>query len=296
MMDTLKMPDSLARLRVQGNQAIGEEIVAQAIGAVEIKCGGACWNIDNPALRVERHPRPIVGGTAGLPRVLGPSVVAKFTGMRDGVKRPAQFAGANVVRANVAGRRGESLWIAATDNQQILVNNGWTGQDDGLGGGRLTAKIFAKVDATVFCKRRNGFAGDGVQGVEEIHHGNEDALVFAIGPVGEAAIWLRSTDSRVEFPEQLSGRGIQGKYFLCRSDAVEYTLDNDGARLKAACFLRVKAPGDAEALDVGPINLRKSRIVIVLRGAAICRPILLLLAGRAEFWSRFCCVRDQSHG
>ena len=121
------MPDSLACLRVQGQQTIREEIVANAIGAVEIKCGGACRCINNSALGIERHPSPIIRGAAGLPCVLWPSVMAEFTGMRDGVKRPAQFAGANVVGANVTGRRGESLGIASADNQQISVNNRGTG-------------------------------------------------------------------------------------------------------------------------------------------------------------------------
>ena len=165
-----------------------------------------------------------------------------------------------------------------------------------MNGGWFTSKIFSKVDATLFCKRRNRLAGGGIQSVQEIHHGNEDALVFAIGPVGEAAVGLCSTDSRVELPEHPSGRGIQSKNFLRRCDSIEHALDNDGARLEAACFLRVKAPGDAEALDVGPINLRKPGIVIVLRGAAVRRPILVLLAGRAEFRASFWRVGDKSHG
>src|SRR5437016_13165653 len=101
------MPDSLARPCVQGKQTISEEIVADAIGAVEIKRGGACCGVDNAAPGIERHSGPIVRGPTGLPRILRPSVIAKFTGMRDGVERPAQPTGSNVVGANVAGRRRE---------------------------------------------------------------------------------------------------------------------------------------------------------------------------------------------
>src|SRR6266481_3100889 len=103
------MPDSLARPRVQGNQTISKEVVADAIGAVEIKRGGACWNIDNAAPGIERHPGPIVRGAAGLPRLFRPSVVAKFTGMRDGVERPAQLACSNVVEIGRASCRERSL-------------------------------------------------------------------------------------------------------------------------------------------------------------------------------------------
>ena len=68
------MPDAFAGLGVQGDKAIGEEIVADAIGAVEIECRRAGGNVDNAARDVDRHAGPVVGGAAGLPRVLGPGV------------------------------------------------------------------------------------------------------------------------------------------------------------------------------------------------------------------------------
>src|SRR5260370_27686055 len=114
VVDALKMPDSFAGLRIQGEQAICEEIVADAIGAVEIKSGGARGSVEDSALGIERHPGPIVGGAAGFPGVLGPSVIAELAGVGNGVKRPAQLAGTNIVGANVAGRCGKSLGVAAT--------------------------------------------------------------------------------------------------------------------------------------------------------------------------------------
>src|SRR5260370_41557914 len=101
-------------------------MVADAIGAVEIKCGGACWNVDNSGPGIERHPSPTVRGAAGLPGILRPSVIAKFTGMRDSMKRPAQLAGSNVLGANVAGRRGERLGGAAPEYHQDLVKHAFT--------------------------------------------------------------------------------------------------------------------------------------------------------------------------
>ena len=156
------MPDSLARLRIQGNQTIGEEIVPDAIGTVEIKCGGARRNIDNPALGIERHPGPIVRRAAGLPGILRPSVMAKFTGTWNGVKRPAQLSGSSVVGSNVAGRRGKSLGVAPADDQQVFVYDGWTGQIHRHRAGRLPAKIFTQVDSAVVSKGRNRTAGGGV--------------------------------------------------------------------------------------------------------------------------------------
>src|SRR5229473_244799 len=249
------MPDSLACLGIQGKQTISEEIVADAIGTVEIKCGGARGSVENSTPGIECHSGPIVRGAAGLPRIFRPSVVAKFTGMRNGVKRPAQLTGPNVVGANVAGRRGESLGVAASEYYQVLVNDAWAGQSHRLRTGRFAAQIFAEVDSAAVSKGWNRFARGGIQGVDEVHYANQNALVIAIGPVSEPAIRLRSTYSGVEFPQELAGRGIQREEFLCWSDSIEHALDDDGACLKTAFLLRVKAPRDSEALDVAFIDL-----------------------------------------
>src|SRR5204863_8660147 len=137
-MDTLKMPESFACLSIQSNQAICEEIVADAVAAVEIKCGGARWDIDNSALGIERHTGPIVRCAAGLPGVSGPSAIPKLPGMSNGVKRPVQLAGTNVESVNVARGRGMSLGLASSIDQQIFLSDGWTGEYNGLDGSRLT--------------------------------------------------------------------------------------------------------------------------------------------------------------
>src|SRR6266436_2236343 len=147
------MPNSLARPCVQGNQTISEEVVADTIGAVEIKRGRTCWDIDNAAPGIECHSGPIVRGPAGLPRILRPSVIAKFTGMRDGVERPAQPTGSSVVGANVAGRRRESLRVAAAEYYEVLVNDAWAGQINRLSAGRFAAQVFAEIDSAAVSKR-----------------------------------------------------------------------------------------------------------------------------------------------
>ena len=191
--------------------------------------------------------------------------------MRDSMKRPAQLAGSNVLGANVAGRRGESLGVAAAEYHQVLVNDAWAGQNHRLRVDRFPAQIFTEVGAAAVSKEGNRLAGGGIQGVDEIHYPNENALVFASGPVSETAIRLRSAYSGVEFPQELARRGIQGENFLRWGDSVEYALDDDGAGLKTAFFLGIKTPGHDETLHVGPIDLRKPGVVIVLGRAAVRR-------------------------
>src|SRR5579864_9617425 len=100
----LEVPDSFSRLSIQGDQTICEQVVAYAIGAIEIGRGRACRNVDDSTLTIKRHAGPVVSGTARLPGIFRPGVVAEFSRVRNSVKRPAQLAGANVVSADVPGR------------------------------------------------------------------------------------------------------------------------------------------------------------------------------------------------
>src|SRR5438128_1290320 len=128
--DALKMPNPLARLRVQCNQAVREQIVSRSIGAIEIESCGTRGNVDDTALEIDGHPRPVVCCAAGFPGFLRPRLVAELPGVRDGVKRPAQFARAHVVGANVARRRRQGFRFAAAYNQHILINDARARQSD----------------------------------------------------------------------------------------------------------------------------------------------------------------------
>src|ERR1700675_2064150 len=121
--DTLKMPKALAGFSVQCDQAIREEIVAKAVGAVKIEGGGTGGDKNDAAFGVERHAGPVVGCAAGFPGVGRPSFVTKLAGMGDGVEGPAKFSGANVESANIAGRGGEGFGIAAADDEQVFVDD-----------------------------------------------------------------------------------------------------------------------------------------------------------------------------
>src|SRR5580693_4071546 len=100
------MPQSLAGIRLERQQGISEQIVADAIRSIEIERGGSGGNKYQAALFIQSHPGPIVGGAAIFPCIFRPSVVTEFAGMRKGMKAPANLPGAHVKRADVAGRRG----------------------------------------------------------------------------------------------------------------------------------------------------------------------------------------------
>ena len=109
MLDNLKMPDTLARLRLQRNQRIREQIVSKAVGAVEIESRRPGRNEQQPALFIQTHAAPIVRGSTIFPGVLRPGLVPELARMGNRVEAPAKLSGTDVVGPDVTGRRGESF-------------------------------------------------------------------------------------------------------------------------------------------------------------------------------------------
>src|ERR1700682_4680473 len=125
-------------------------------------------------------------------------------------------------RPNCLPRRWSSTHPSAKCRSQLHRDAGWYGTTSAAyrfgprwrDCGRFPPKIVAEIDSAAISKGWNQVAGGGIQGVDEIHHSDQDALVFAISPVSEPAIRLRSTNSRVELPQELACRGIQRENFL----------------------------------------------------------------------------------
>src|SRR5271168_3566836 len=105
------MPEALAGSGVQGEQAIGEEVVTEAVRAIEVERGGSRGHVKDSAFEIERHAGPVIGGAAGFPCFFRPSVVAELARMRNGVKDPSHLAVADIKSADVAGWRGKRLRV-----------------------------------------------------------------------------------------------------------------------------------------------------------------------------------------
>ncbi len=268
------MPDALARLSVQRDQRVGEKIVADPVGAVEIKCSRAGRNIDNSARSVHGHTGPVIGCAAGLPGIFRPSFVANFAWAWNGVEFPAQLAGSHIIGADVAVGRGQSFRFAAADDHQIFVNYCRAGYVNGLRG-RIAVQILAQIDAAVsiFSESCDGFAGRGIERVNEVHYADQNCAVASGRPISQSAIGLRAPDSGIERPYQLACRRIQGEHFLRRSQPVEHAVHDNWTGLQAAGFLRVERPGDLKASDVLTINLGQARIMVVFRRSAVDGPV-----------------------
>src|SRR4051812_1295741 len=77
----LEMPDTFSRFRIESEKRIREEIVANAIAAVEIGRRGSSRDVDDTTIGIDAHSRPRVRAARSLPCIYGPRLVARFAGM-----------------------------------------------------------------------------------------------------------------------------------------------------------------------------------------------------------------------
>ena len=92
----LKMPKAFSGARIQREQAVSEEVAADAIGAVIIVGGRSGGEVSDASLFVHRDFTPCVRAARIRPRVFRPRVVTLFPGMRNGVEAPDHLAGPHV--------------------------------------------------------------------------------------------------------------------------------------------------------------------------------------------------------
>src|SRR5581483_10725542 len=120
VMHELVMPQAFASSGVESKYAIAEKIRADPIRAVKIVSRGAEREIGDAALFINRDLAPRVRAADVLPCVGRPRIVAEFAGMRNRVKRPHEFAGDEVVSAQISGRRTVALAWGGTHDDQVF--------------------------------------------------------------------------------------------------------------------------------------------------------------------------------
>jgi hypothetical protein len=178
VLDGLEMPDSLARVGVEREERVGEQVVPGPVRPVKIGRRRSGGNVHDPSLLVHRHARPVVRGTRVFPGVFRPGVIAVFAGVRDRVKRPSNLARPNVEGAEVSGRSGQGFRRSPSDDQEVFVKNAGAGQHDGLLLG-IAAQPFAEVNSSFFPELRKGLARVRVQGVNVALDVGEKTALFA---------------------------------------------------------------------------------------------------------------------
>src|SRR5579871_2522279 len=151
----LKVPDSLAGVRVQRKQGVRKEIIPYAVIAIKIIHCRAGRYVDNPSLFIKRHASPVVRGSRNLPCFLGPCVVTIFARNRDRVESPAESACMNIEGSDIAVKGRLCLRGSKANNDHVLVDHARCGQSC-EGFGKVTArKTFPKVQLAVIPECRN---------------------------------------------------------------------------------------------------------------------------------------------
>ena len=113
--------------------------------------------------------------------------MAEFSGMRNGVKDPASFAGSHVISADVSRRsRPRAFFVPRGHDQKILVNASGSGRDDGFAVGQVAVDVFLQVDGAVIAEGLDDLAAFGVQTQDVVLHRREDTFTVPIFPVRHA--------------------------------------------------------------------------------------------------------------
>jgi hypothetical protein len=119
-MHGLEVPKALPRARVESQQTVAEQVGSDAVRAIEIVGGRTEREVGDAAFFVDRNLTPGIHGAGIFPGVGGPSLIPKFSGLRDGVERPRQFAAEHVIGAQIAWRGAVPLAGRRSQNDEVL--------------------------------------------------------------------------------------------------------------------------------------------------------------------------------
>ena len=308
VVDRLEVPDPLPGLGVDGDDALGEEVVAEAMAAVVVAGRRAGRQIDVAELVVGAQRRPDVGVARVAPRLVQPGIGAEVVGLRDGAEHPPHVAGARVDPLDPAGRclpaddevrdDGRRDHHVAGDDRR----RGHAHQVAALvvGGAPLRSRdVLHQIDPAVVAEVADGVAGAGVDRDEvRLARAPEDAgVLVAIAPVRQTArtVGVRRVASlvglRIVHPERLAGAGIDRRRLVQRGGQVEHAVDHQRRRLQAAdgdgpvvlpsgqrlevdvAVDGLPAPGDAQILEVARVDLIQRGVLGAAVVAGVAAPL-----------------------
>ena len=228
--DGLVVPAALAGSDVDGQQAVGEEVVADPRGAVEVGRRRSGRREQQAPPGVERHAGPGVGAARHLQGALGPGLRARLSGTRDVVVPPDQRAVDRAVRGDGARQRVGRLARREAHHYQVLEDDARHRHAEravSLHGGR-------QVDDAVLAEVDDRLAHGGIERYERVVAGEEEArrnaaLGLALPP-HQTALGC-ALDARVVAPQLFAGARVQGEGDELRRQSVEHPVDDERARV-----------------------------------------------------------------
>src|ERR1700722_6895088 len=122
-MNALEAPETTTCIRIERQEGVGEQVVANPIRTVHVRCGGTRGCVHDTALFIQRESGPVVGRAGICSGTRRPRVGAILALVWDRMERPSQPPGANVVGADITGGSRLRLRGPKTDDDEVLVDD-----------------------------------------------------------------------------------------------------------------------------------------------------------------------------
>src|SRR5260221_3871361 len=271
MVHELEVPLAHAGLQIDGDERLGEQVVARPVAAVGVDRRRFHREVDEAQLRIDGDLRPDAVVAGPRPRFLFPRAVAEFAGRWNRIEAPDLFTGARVERADqTLGVRAvavpEALGHRRPDDDHV-ADDGRRGVQADLAAIEIDLLALADDDAllevqdAVFAECLHRLPGLRVQLDEAVADRDRDDTVvaLAVGPVGDApagelARRDRGAQALVHVPDplQLTGASVErDNRPACAARRVEHAADHDPRALELvlgplAEVVRPESPGDLE--------------------------------------------------
>ena len=275
VMHGLEMPQIFAGARIESEQAVGEQIVARAIAAIQFIFGGRDRKIRDAALLVDGDLTPHIHAAHVLVGVLWPRVVPEFALTRNRVEHPCQLARAHVKRAQIARRRQITFAGKASENDQIFENPA------GSSGGQRNRRAVdpdLQIQLAVIREGIHGLSRQRVDGVQVPARGDEDAAVFAVFalPVVRAALPGDSAPAAAAgaermHPQLFAGRRVESNQRPALRRDVRDVIDHQRAEHRSPVWRRV-GPCHFDLVHIRSVDLLQRRIVRAVGTAEVLLP------------------------
>ena len=221
MMHLLKVPTVFSGLCLDGDDRYGEQVVALAQAAVEIRPCIAGGKINEPALRIDGGRLPH-HGAAVCPRriILRPALVTRFSRSWYGVEGPQRFPILGAECPNSAARRqfaaGKSADYHAVEVQRRTRNGESVLPALRLDRPNLLAGALVQRDDGAVKPPQKDFS-----------LANRDAATRPAAAHGRDGFF----QVRLINPKLFTGLGIDCKHIVRAGGNINHTLCNDGLRL-----------------------------------------------------------------
>jgi len=133
-----------------------------------------------------------------------------------------------------------------------------------------------KIDPTAAAEIVERLSREGVDRVDVAAESGEKALLFTVGPVGDAP--TDGVFARFPGPFRFAGRAVERDDAATGSHGVENSIDDNRLRLESSGrgIGGIELPGYLQLTDIRAIDLRQRRVARSEWIAAVRRPICVL--------------------